>query len=148
MGKNHQLTIREFVDKKEMLSSYGLISQMYPKIDFATYEKNLDEMIRLNNYKMATAFLGEEMVGVVGYWVSLMLYCGRYIQASNLVVDKKNRSLGVGKEILYYLEKKGKELGCEKLVLDSYTENKRSHSLYYREGFYIRGFHFMKDLQK
>jgi GNAT superfamily N-acetyltransferase len=52
----------------------------------------------------------------------------------------------VGKKILNYLEKKARDLDCEKMVLDSYVENKRSHPLYFREGFYIRGFHYMKDL--
>jgi GNAT superfamily N-acetyltransferase len=144
--KKSPLKIRELSSKKEMIESYDLVAQMYSKMDFETYKKNLDEMIEFNNYKMVAAFLDEKMVGVTGYWVSFMLYCGRYIQASNLVVDRQQRSLGIGKEILNYLEEKGKKLGCEKLVLDSYTENKKSHSLYYRENFYIRGFHFMKDL--
>jgi GNAT superfamily N-acetyltransferase len=142
-----KIIIRELNSKKEMISSYTLVNQMYPKMSFEDYKKNLDEMISLSGYKMVAAFLNGEMVGVTGYWVSFMLYCGRYIQASNLVVDRKKRSLGIGKKILHYLEKKGKKLGCEKLVLDSYTENKKSHSLYYREGFYIRGFHFMKNLR-
>jgi hypothetical protein len=30
--------------------------------------------------------------------------------------------------------------------LDSFIGNKKSHSLYFREGFFIRGFHFMKEL--
>jgi ribosomal protein S18 acetylase RimI-like enzyme len=95
---------------------------------------------------MVAAFLDEKMVGVCGYWVFLMLYCGRYIQASNLVVDRETQSRGIGKKILEHLEIIGKKLACEKIVLDSYTENKRSHPLYFREGFHIRGFHFMKDL--
>jgi GNAT superfamily N-acetyltransferase len=140
------LKIKELKTKKEMISSYDLVKQMYPKMSFEDYKEKLGEMIGFNNYKMVAAFLDGEMVGVTGYWVSFMLYCGRYIQASNLVVDRKKRSIGIGKEILSYLEKKGKKLGCEKLVLDSYTENKKSHSLYYRENFYIRGFHFMKNL--
>jgi len=86
------------------------------------------------------------MVGVSGYFVLLMLYCGRYLQASNLVVDKNYRNKGVGRKIVRYLENKARQLNCHKFVLDSYTENKKSHSLYYSEGFYVRGFHFMKDL--
>ena len=38
------------------------------------------------------------------------------------------------------------KLNCEKIVLDSFTENKKSHTLYFKEDFHIRGFHFMKDL--
>jgi ribosomal protein S18 acetylase RimI-like enzyme len=140
------ITIRELNTLDEMLSAYPLVHQMYDKMDFATYQNSISEMIRLNNFKMIAAFLDEKMVGACGYWIFLMLYCGRYIQASNLVVDSEMQSRGIGKKILEHLEIIGKNNACEKIVLDSYTENKRSHPLYFREGFHIRGFHFMKNL--
>lgn len=141
-----RITIKDLNSLEEMESAYPLISQMYDKMDFATYKSYVKEMIETNDFKMVAAFLDEKMVGVSGYWVFLMLYCGRYLQASNLVVDREKRSHGIGKKILHYLEEKAKKLNCQKIVLDSYTENKKSHSLYFRENFYIRGFHFMKDL--
>ncbi len=129
-----------------MLEAFDLVSQIYDKMSFADFEKKLDEMILRNDYKMVAAFLGEKMIGVSGYSISLMLYCGRYLQASNLVVDLDFRKKGVGKILLNCLEQIAKNHDCQKFVLDSYTENKKSHPLYFREGFYIRGFHFMKDL--
>jgi ribosomal protein S18 acetylase RimI-like enzyme len=75
-----------------------------------------------------------------------MLYCGRYIQLSSFIVDEEKRGSGIGKKILREVEKIGKKLNCEKIILDSFTENKKSHALYYREDFYIRGLHFMKNL--
>ena len=143
---HHQVVIKKLDNLEDMMSAYPLISQMYDKMDFPTYKSYVEEMVATNDFKMVAAFLDEKMVGVSGYWVFIMLYCGRYLQVSNLVVDREKRSLGVGKKILAYLEEKAKKLDCQKIVLDSYTENKKSHSLYYREGFYIRGFHFMKDL--
>lgn len=140
------ITIREFNTKDEMLSAFPLVQQMYEKMSFEKFSEMVDEMIKRDNYKMIAAFSGEKMVGVAGYWISLMLYCGRYLQASNFVVDKETRGLGVGKKILNYLEEKAKKEQCNKFVLDSYTENKKSHPLLFRENFYIRGFHFMKDL--
>ncbi len=146
MTTSNKIEIRELNNREEMMSAYPLVRQMYEKMDVTTYVAYIDEMIQVNNFKMIGAFLDGKIIGASGYWVLLMLYCGRYIQASNLVVDQKHRSIGVGKKLLDYIEKIGRELDCHKVVLDSYTENKKSHSLYYREGFYIRGFHFMKDL--
>lgn len=140
------LTFQNFTKLEEMLVAYPLIKQMYKDMNLETYESYVKEMIETNDFKMIVVFDGDKIVGACGYWVFLMLYCGRYIQISNLVVDEKSRNLGIGKEIMNYIEKLGKDLGCQKFVLDSYTENKQSHSLYFREGFYIRGFHFMKDL--
>ena len=103
-------------------------------------------MMQGNNYYMIAAYDGDKLVGVASYWVLTRFYCGRYIQIGNMVVDTECRSRGIGNKLLNYIEKKGREFGCNKYILDSYTENKKSHKLYFNEGFYIEGFHFMKNL--
>ena len=140
------IIIKDLETKNMMMEAFPLIHQMYKKMDYKAFEGALDEMILNNNYKMVAGFHDEKMIAISGYWIARMLYCGRYLQASNLVVDKNFRGNGVGKKILNYLENKARKLGCDKIVLDSYSENKKSHSLYFGEDFYIRGFHFMKDL--
>ena len=140
------IIIKDLETKNVMMDAFPLIHQMYKKMDYKGFESALDEMILNNNYKMVAGFYDEKMIAISGYWIARMLYCGRYLQASNLVVDENFRGRGAGKKILNYLENKASKLGCDKMVLDSYSENKKSHSLYFREDFYIRGFHFMKDL--
>jgi len=140
------IIIKDLETKNVMMDAFPLIHQMYKKMDYKGFESALDEMILNNNYKMVAGFHDEKMIAISGYWIARMLYCGRYLQASNLVVDENFRGCGAGKKILNYLENKARKLGCDKMVLDSYSENKKSHSLYFREDFYIRGFHFMKDL--
>jgi GNAT superfamily N-acetyltransferase len=140
------IVIKDLETKNMMMEAFPLIHQMYKKMDYKGFEGALDEMILNNNYKMVAGFHDEKMIAISGYWIARMLYCGRYLQASNLVVDENFRGNGVGKKILNYLENKARKLGCDKMVLDSYSENKKSHSLYFGEDFYIRGFHFMKDL--
>ena len=141
-----QIEIRKLSSKEEMLTAYEIVRQRYSEMSLQDYESQISEMIAANNFKMIGAFLGEKIVGVAGYWMLRMLYCGRYIQVSSFIVDEEQRGKGIGKKILREVEKIGKEMACEKIVLDSFTENKKSHALYYREDFYIRGFHFMKDL--
>jgi GNAT superfamily N-acetyltransferase len=139
-------------NSKEMKIAYELIFKHYQhlNLDQLIFEETLEEMIKRNDYQMLLAFNesdnGLELLGVAGFWVSRMFYCGRYLQVSNLIVNEKFRSNGIGKKILQYLEMIALKQQCIKIVLDSYTENKRSHSLYFGEGFYIRGFHFVKDL--
>jgi len=140
------IIIKDLETKNVMMDAFPLIHQMYKKMDYKGFESALDEMILNNNYKMVAGFHDEKMIAISGYWIARMLYCGRYLQASNLVVDENFRGRGAGKKILNYLESKAQKLGCDKVVLDSYSENKKSHSLYFSEDFYIRGFHFMKDL--
>jgi ribosomal protein S18 acetylase RimI-like enzyme len=148
MTKNiaDKIVVKHLNSKEEMLLAYEIIKQRYKEINLQSYDAQISEMISDNDFKMVGAFLDEKIVGITGYWTLRMLYCGRYIQLSSFIVDESQRGMGIGKKILAEIEKIGKELGCEKIVLDSFTENKKSHSLYYREDFYIRGFHFMKDL--
>lgn len=140
------LEFKELHRKDEMMQIFPLISQMYKNLSQDEFSLALEEMIASSGYKMAVAFLNGKIVAVSGFWIARMLYCGRYLQASNLVVDENFRSQGIGKKLLGYLEEISRNHQCSKFVLDSYTENKKSHPLYFECGFYIRGFHFMKDL--
>lgn len=141
-----QITVKNLSDKESMMLAWPILAQRYKNLTKEKLSAQIDEMIAANDFKMVAAFLGDEIVGVAGYWILLMLYCGRYIQVSSFIVDEQKRGLGIGRKILQRLEEIGRDLDCEKMVLDSYTENKKSHSLYYRNDFHIRGFHFMKDL--
>ncbi|MBL6664377.1 MAG: GNAT family N-acetyltransferase [Rickettsiales bacterium] len=135
------------LDDKEMMQAFNVVRYMYDKMSFEEYEKLIAEMVKRNDYKMIGAFMDDKLVGVAGYWIFVMLYCKRYVQVSNLVVDPSCRGKGIGKKILRHIINIGKKSGCEQIVLDSYSQNKRSHSLYFKEGYYIRGFHFMKNIK-
>lgn len=141
-----EITIKELNNIDEMLLAYSIIKQRYQEMTLENFRVQISEMIAMNDFKMIGAFLGDEIIGVAGYWVLRMLYCGRYIQISSFIVDEEKRGFGIGKKILREIEKIGKKLNCEKVILDSFTENKKSHSLYFKEDFHIRGFHFMKDI--
>lgn len=141
-----EILIKELNSHEAMMGAYPIIRQRYLEMSLEGYSEQLAQMISLNDFKMIAAFLDDEIVGVCGYWRLHMLYCGSYLQLSSFIVDEEKRGHGIGKKILSHIEKIAKNLNCEKIVLDSFTENKKSHPLYYREGFHIRGFHFMKDL--
>lgn len=141
-----QILVKNLESQEDMLQAYEIVKQRYKNMTLESFVNQISEMIEMNDFKMIGAFLDDKLVGVCGYWVLRMLYCGRYIQLSSFIVDEEKRGEGIGKRILQEIEKIGKKLSCEKVILDSFTENKKSHALYYREGFYIRGFHFMKDL--
>lgn len=145
MSKNEYKIIK-LDNLEQMLEIYEVIKYMYDELSFESYKNQLKDMIEFGNYKMVAIYHNNKPIGTFGYFILSMFYCGKYIQICNLVVLKEYRSLGIGKKLLNYAKNLGKLLKCDKIVLDSYTENKRSHSLYFREGFHIRGFHFMNKL--
>ena len=107
-----KIEIRELNTKQEMMLAFPLINQMY-EIDRMKFSDALDEMIKRNQYKIIAAIKNDEMVGICGYWISYMLYCGRYLQACNFFVDEENRKCGIGKKMLGYLEEKAKIEKCD-----------------------------------
>ena len=142
-----QITIKEFTTKEQLMLGYPIIHQLYDKMSSETYSNYIDDMIQGNNYHMIAAYDdNNNLIAVASYWILTRFYCGRYIQIGNMVVDKDHRSKRIGSKLLKYIENKGKEAGCSKYILDSYTENKKSHKLYFKEGFFIEGLHFMKEI--
>ena len=112
-----QIVIKELNTKAEMLQAYEIVKQRYQQMSAENFEAQISEMISMNDFKMIGAFLGDKIVGVTGYWVLRMLYCGRYIQLSSFIVDEEKRGLGIGKKLLKEIEKIGKKLNCEKVIL-------------------------------
>jgi GNAT superfamily N-acetyltransferase len=98
------------------------------------------------HYQLLGAFVGDRLAGVSGAWVATKIWCGRYLEIDNLVVDPELRSSGVGGRLIEHLEQIARAQDCKILVLDSYTGNHPSHRLYHRIGFEIWGFHFIKPI--
>ena len=103
-------------------------------------------MSELSNFKMIGAFIDSKIIGISSYNISRMFYCAKFLRISNLIIDKKYRNKKIGTKMINYLEKKARNNNCKNIILDSFIGNKKSHSLYFREGFFIRGFHFIKNL--
>lgn len=98
------------------------------------------------HYQLIGAFTGDALVAVCSAWTATKIWCGRYLEIDNLVVDPTLRSSGVGTLLIQHLETIARERDCKILVLDSYTSNHPSHRLYHRLGFEIWGYHFVKPI--
>jgi GNAT superfamily N-acetyltransferase len=137
--------VKKVSSLEEMLPHFPLIKQLSPKLGKKTYKELLELMIP-HNYFQAAIYDQGKCVAVSGYWICAKLYSGKYIEIDNFVVDENYRSKGLGKILLGWLLKEGKKEGCQTAMLDAYAENTGAHRFYYREGFYIRGFHYLKSL--
>jgi len=121
----------------EIVNSYYLITQSYLDLTKEEYAITVKEMMELSNFKMIGAFVDKKIIGISGYVIS---------RISNLIIDKEYRNKRIGTKMIYFLEEKARNNNCKHVILDSFIGNKKSHSLYFREDFFIRGFHFMKEL--
>lgn len=138
---------RELTSKEEMLKQLPVMQELYPELTEAYYAEMLDRMLP-HNYGQVAVFEGETCLGISGYWYGTKLWCGSYIELDNVIVTADARGKGVGKLLSLYLEQKARDLDCNIVVLDAYTNNFKAHRFYYNQGFAPRGFHFIKLLQK
>ena len=144
--KASNITIRE-LKPTEMLGIYPLVKQLNPELTRAQFNASLKEMLG-NNYRCIGAYAGKKLAGVMGLWSGSRFWCGRYIEADNVVVDKSARSMGVGNLMMQWLDKEAKRLKCNIIKADSYTKNHDSHRFYFRQRYVILGFSFVKKLGK
>lgn len=70
--------------------------------------------------------------------------CPRRGEITELIVSKKIRSKGVGKELMDKMEEYFKSLGCEYVIVDVFAYNHNAENFYNKKGYHAR----MKTLIK
>jgi ribosomal protein S18 acetylase RimI-like enzyme len=146
MANTLDLSVRTLTDT-DLPAAAVLLHLLNPDTPVPVVEERL-ATIRAEHphYHLVGAFAGDRLAGVAGAWVATKIWCGRYLEIDNLVVDPEQRSAGVGSLLIGHLEEIGRARDCKILVLDSYVSNHPSHRLYHRLGFEIWGFHFVKSI--
>ncbi len=129
----------------EMTAHAWLVRQLTPAITDDAYVALLREMVP-HRYGQFAVVEDGRAIALSGYWIGHKIYCGRYLEVDNFVVDGPHRSRGIGQLLLDRLIDHAREEGCAHLMLDAYLENSAAHRFYERNGFAKRGFHFMRAL--
>ena len=97
--------------------------------------------------RMCVAVEGADVAGVAVYRVYENTFQGRQLYVDDLVTNERQRSSGVGRALLSYLEHKARAANLENLALDSGTQRQQAHKFYFREGMVVTAFHFGKRLK-
>ncbi|WP_203525612.1 GNAT family N-acetyltransferase [Crenobacter caeni] len=88
----------------------------------------------------------DQVQGVALWRVYENTYQGRRLYLDDLVTGEAHRSQGVGKALLAACEAEAARQGCGYFSLDSGTWRTDAHRFYFREGFTIQSFHFVRPL--
>ena len=135
------------LDTSDLIDAADLLVLLNPETPAAVIVERLDTLLAdHSHYQLIGAFAAGRLVGVAGAWIATKIWCGRYLEIDNLVVDPNQRSTGIGSLLIQHLDNLARERDCKLIVLDSYTANRASHRLYHRLGFEIWGFHFVKPI--
>lgn len=131
----------------DLPAALPLLESLNPETPRPVLRERLETILAEHpHYELFGAFSDGKLAGLAGAWIATKIWCGRYLEVDNLVVAEDHRSSGIGSLLMKYLEELAHERGCKVVVLDSYASNTASHRLYYRLGFEIWGFHFVKPI--
>jgi GNAT superfamily N-acetyltransferase len=127
-----------------LLAGEALHRQLRPNLpaDYAGYlERMFAEGIR-----MVQLADGDAVAAIAVWRTYLTTFGGRRFEVDDLVTDESRRSQGHGRTLLDWLERRAQALHCPGLALNSSCQRDRAHRFYFRQGYRILGFHFVKDL--
>ncbi len=136
---------RELIEDSEFASLYPLIQQLNDTLQRDEYERRLTHM-RAAGYRCVCAYSGSTLVGASGFWIGWRFWCGKYLDIDNFVVDHSHRGKGIGRQLLAWLDAKGREEQCDQMVLDAYMTNFPANKFYVQNDFIQLGYHMIKPL--
>ena len=139
------MPIIELKKSADFALAYPLLGQLNPALGKAQFQSRLIKM-RAQGYRCIAYVEKGTYLGLCGFWHGTRFWCGDFIDLDNVVVDEKVRNKGIGKKMVDWVEREAKRLQCDQLGLDCYTTHHAAHRFYFREGYIIKGYHFIKPL--
>src|SRR5699024_2961675 len=137
--------VKELVSIEGWLAAFPIIKQLRTHLDKKGYMENL-KIMREQGYTLFACYHDGEMVALAGAGITTNFYYGRHVWVYELVTDSRHRSNGYGDQLLQYLERWGKENGCQKVALSSGIKREDAHRFYESKGnFHKASYVFVKD---
>jgi len=110
----------DIVYKKPTLSDIPSMQQLIkPEVDNGTILYRSDDEIATNIRSYYVAKDGERIVG----FCALHIYSTNLAELRSLIVDNAYRGKGIGKNLIFNLEKEGRDLGLKQLFALTYERN-------------------------
>lgn len=136
-----RLIRQEYLDE-----ATAIVAAFNKKLTTSLVRERFERIFTYPTYLCFGVFVGQELAGVCGAWITERVYCGKQLELDNLVVAEAYRSKGLGKVLMNYLEDYTNQHGFETIELNTYVSNAGSHKFYFEHGYHILGFHFQKVL--
>lgn len=143
-----EVTIRELKKVEEMLAAFPLFAQGSSHLEETLFQQRLAAMVGQGNYRCIGAYSGSKLGGISGFWIGTQLWCGRYIEADHVVVDRTLRSSGIGTRLMAWIEVEGERAGCNVFRVTMMLGKERTHAFYERNGFFDDGLLMVKALTR
>ena len=137
------MTIREARSDEDYHKAYPVIRQLIPNLDMQTYAHRVF-VARATGYRMFVGEVEDEVVAAIGTVPNHTIHDGFVTYIEHIVVDKKSRGRGYGRQMLAFAEARALEEGCHLLELDVDLELNEAQKLYERNGYIFCGKYYYK----
>lgn len=125
----------------------NLLTQLGYAASVADVRRRLERLLASEADVQLAAVIAGEVVGLAGLQVGLALeYDAPVGKVSELVVEERHRSRGVGRALVAAVEQEARHRGCCLLYLTTAARRKDAHMFYERIGFEETGKRFVKML--
>lgn len=136
--------------KRENISGvYELLkNELGKNVSVETLENRIDKMLRDSNYKIFVAEADNETVGFVGLHLGLAFEIdGKVMRIIALAVKEEYQNKGIGTALVKAAEEYAKDNGVTVIGVNSGLQRLPAHSFYEKQGFYKKGYSFIKPLE-
>jgi GNAT superfamily N-acetyltransferase len=140
------LELRHADSGPEIAACFPVMVQLRPHL--ATVEELVARVARQRTagYRILAAWRDGAPIALAGYRTEENLIHGRFIYVDDLVTGEGERGGGIGSRLLDAVAAEGRDLGCERLVLDTAIDNVLAHRFYYRQGLLARALRFSRPI--
>jgi len=135
----------KFIEKEDLPIIIPLLELVNEGTDMAVLHERLQAMMAAN-YRCVGVFDEAEVVGICGVWILVKHYVGRHIELDNVVLLPAYRSMGIGEEMILWIESWAGQQGYVAGELNCYVNNSAAIKFWLNQGYKILGFHFQKKL--
>lgn len=139
------MEIIECAEQSQILATYDVMAQLRPHVERGDY---LASMARLEDEgaRLIGAFRNGVCLGCAVFRPQFRLALGDIVYVDDLVVEEGDRSSGVGRLLLDWIEEEALTLGAGVCMLDSGVQRAQAHRFYFRQGYAIASYSFRKTL--
>jgi ribosomal protein S18 acetylase RimI-like enzyme len=139
--------IIRFCIKEDFASIFGLLCQLWPDmdLDYKKMQEVYKQAIVSDKQKLIVGIYKSNIVGFCSLTIKNNLWqAGNLAYIDELVVDKRYRGQGIGKQLIDKITAIAKENRCKRIELDTAFHRKDAHRFYEKIGYEKRAYKFSK----
>lgn len=140
------MKIKHYDLENEINECFEVMKALRPKLTDAQELVTRVMRQQKESYRILGIEVNGRVVALAGYRELENLVHGKFIYVDDLISAPDSRGKNYGKVLLQEISAIAKELGKDRVVLDTALSNSQAQKFYYREGFLGLGMHFLKDV--